>query len=1317
MAVKFKDTININGEYTFPNTDGSVGQAIVTDGGGNLTFGSVAAASADSAESTHLNVKNISGASIAKGTPVYVTGNVGNTDKLEIAPADASNASHMPAIGLLESTLANNGEGFVVQGGLLKGLVTDTIDGSSSTANDTVYVKAGGGLTLTKPTGSTNFIQNIAKVARVHSSNGSLIVSSILRTNDVPNLSTGKIWVGDDNTIESTVVHIDELNGRVGIGTDSPSDELHITGTTASIRLQDSDGTNTFGRLRYTGSSVYFTSRNNTSNGNFIFIGSNGTSDTEYMRIKSGGDISFRDTSANEAFYWDASTASLGIGTTSPSAKLEIVEASPTDGIIADFVNSTNAGGTTAAIKLSNAVQGACDVVLGANRVGANFGSDFFISLSDSTDGTNQERFRITEAGNVGIGTLSPRSVLESKGVISVGDTQTTLGSNDPLAGVDFYTSDTSFASSNTNRVARIFPYSDEPLGQAFGLKFSTADTDTDAAVRMTIESSGNVGINTITPSVSLDISGTDAIQVPKGLTSDRPTPASGMFRFNTTTNEFEGYNGTEWAPIGGANAASIDVDSFTGDAVETAFTLSSAISEEVATQIYIDGVYQSKDNYSTSGTTLTFTDAPADGASIEVVHFTGISESDLNGSGTTNYISKWLDTDTLTNSIIYDNGTNVGIGTASPNAELEIHGNLNIGDGTSVTSIGLQRNSANYITATDAAGYLVFRTGGATERMRIHNGGDISFRDTSNNQAFYWDASTARLGIGAGSSPESTLHIKANQDSTNGGIRLESLDGTQYATIDMNNAGNLRFYQNGVSRMRIDSTGNVGIGEASPDNRIHIKGGTDATSSIKLEKSGSSTAILTSYYIGTTTSDDFRFLTNGAEKMRITSGGNVGIGTTNPASKLTVSGDTYTSGQFAQGVAIANKLTNYGAEFRSTGSSAQIFFGRDGDSVGTGAIGADSNNTFIVWDSSFNKRFTILSNGNVGIGTASPSVKLQANGNIRSHFDSTRYVQLESNSSGSVVKGVGGNGFFIRSYGESYFNGGNVGIGTTGPSSQLHVNGLTQTSGIISLPRGAVSTPAAAGWYRVGVWNTSSNRGGGVIKLSTTGGSISPGTYVIKAYKNWSTVPTLKIETYGSFGYINKARVQLDSTNSTYYLEVYKPVGYAVPFEIYFDGLLGYNPSLSAYTTGTLPNGTVGGTTYKELDFIPEGTSFEKIYASGNVGIGTVSPSAKLDVVGTIECTSLTETSALRFKENIQEDVDTSIIDKLRPVSYDWKETGDKDYGFIAEEVDELDSILTTKEEDGQLIGIKYTKLIPFLVKKIQEQEERIKQLENGKS
>jgi len=91
----------------------------------------------------------------------------------------------------------------------------------------------------------------------------------------------------------------------------------------------------------------------------------------------------------------------VGIGTTSPDVKLEVVEASPTDGIVADFVNSTNAGGTIAAIKLSNADSEACDVVLGANRVNANFGADFFISTSDGIDGTNRERFRINENGAV----------------------------------------------------------------------------------------------------------------------------------------------------------------------------------------------------------------------------------------------------------------------------------------------------------------------------------------------------------------------------------------------------------------------------------------------------------------------------------------------------------------------------------------------------------------------------------------------------------------------------------------------------------------------------------------------------------------------------------------------------------------------------------------------------------------------------------------------------------------------------------------------------------------------------------------------------
>jgi len=147
------------------------------------------------------------------------------------------------------------------------------------------------------------------------------------------------------------------------------------------------------------------------------------------------------------------------------------------------------------------------------------------------------------------------------------------------------------------------------------------------------------------------------------------------------------------------------------------------------------------------------------------------------------------------------------------------------------------------------------------------------------------------------------------------------------------------------------------------------------------------------------------------------------------------------------------------------------------------------------------------------------------------------------------------------------------------------------------------------------------------------------------------------------------------------------------------------------------LTNGA-GYTTYSDSDVdshLSGGTGVT--YSSGTISIGQSVGTGDTVTFSTVTATTFTETSALRFKENIQEDLDSSIIDKLRPVSYDWKETKEKDFGFIAEEVDELDSTLTTRDENDELLGIKYTKLIPLLVKKIQEQEERIRQLENGNS
>ena len=66
------------------------------------------------------------------------------------------------------------------------------------------------------------------------------------------------------------------------------------------------------------------------------------------------------------------------------------------------------------------------------------------------------------------------------------------------------------------------------------------------------VRADGKVGIGSAAPVISLVVSATDAIRIPVGDTSARPTGASGYLRFNNSTNSFEGHNGTAWGSIGG---------------------------------------------------------------------------------------------------------------------------------------------------------------------------------------------------------------------------------------------------------------------------------------------------------------------------------------------------------------------------------------------------------------------------------------------------------------------------------------------------------------------------------------------------------------------------------------------------------------------------------------------------------------------------------------------------------------------------------------------------------------------------------------------
>jgi len=119
----------------------------------------------------YIHVKNTSGGTLAKGTPVYVTGHVGSSDRVEVAAADQSDPAKMPAIALLAEELPDNGEGDGVIVGEIRTFDTVT---PGYALNDELFVGTAA-LTDTKPT--TGVVQPVATVARLQSSTGVLVIN------------------------------------------------------------------------------------------------------------------------------------------------------------------------------------------------------------------------------------------------------------------------------------------------------------------------------------------------------------------------------------------------------------------------------------------------------------------------------------------------------------------------------------------------------------------------------------------------------------------------------------------------------------------------------------------------------------------------------------------------------------------------------------------------------------------------------------------------------------------------------------------------------------------------------------------------------------------------------------------------------------------------------------------------------------------------------------------------------------------------------------------------------------------------------------
>jgi peptidoglycan hydrolase-like protein with peptidoglycan-binding domain len=113
--MKFKNYIEVqSGIKDSANSPGTLDQVLTSTATG-VAWVDPSTISAEAATLVVIECKNTSGATITKGTPVYQTGTVGATDVIEIAPADALiSAGAQPAIGLLQTTLNDNGFGKVV---------------------------------------------------------------------------------------------------------------------------------------------------------------------------------------------------------------------------------------------------------------------------------------------------------------------------------------------------------------------------------------------------------------------------------------------------------------------------------------------------------------------------------------------------------------------------------------------------------------------------------------------------------------------------------------------------------------------------------------------------------------------------------------------------------------------------------------------------------------------------------------------------------------------------------------------------------------------------------------------------------------------------------------------------------------------------------------------------------------------------------------------------------------------------------------------------------------------------------------------------
>jgi len=434
-------------------------------------------------------------------------------------------------------------------------------------------------------------------------------------------------------------------------------------------------------------------------------------------------------------------------------------------------------------------------------------------------------------------------------------------------------------------------------------------------------------------------------------------------------------------------------------------------------------------------------------------------------------------------------------------------------------------------------------------------------------------------VGIGT-SSPASNLQIRAaNPDfyitSDNTGQADIFFGGSTAPTKGLirysDNSDFFAFSTNSSERMRIDSSGNVGIGTSSPTTgaRLQVSGGNVTTDSAFNFSENSSTPV-SQAFIHRVAASTLAFGTASTERLRIDSAGNVGIGTTSPGSILAVTAASPTvtlTSTTTTGTTLGNKNNRIllSADSGTAGNGGEIVWAtadvnnrrwaaisgsirtNDGGGGATGSI-VFATKTLDA-DTTLTERLRIDYSGNVGIGTSSPEQKLDvfgASGTIRSTVRSGTSF-LTTFTSSTLADG---SGIFVTAGGPLLFAHANTSSGVS----------FTERMRLDSSGNLGLGVTPSAWWSAVKALQV---RGAAIVSSGVTNSSVA------NAFLNSSAAWTY----YGT-------------GNATH-----------------------YEQTLGQHRFFTAPSGTAGNA----ISF----TQAMTLDASGNLGIGTTSPGARLHLGG----------------------------------------------------------------------------------------------------